>query len=291
MGALHEAVEGRRWSDVREILRERPEEARAVDGQGRLPLHTAAQNRCEESDPFRHAAQEPIRYRVDRQLLCSSDRTSCKLSALPRPSAAHVLYVDTARAIHSRWSVLACCCGLGRFSPSTGCSSRRTHEVRSPPSPARPRYGAGHGSSCSVHPGTGCAVELTGGVGSVRGPPGILARDAAMSYTPVDYVRSHGRSTDPAAVQAVEAWAAIMEAAVQQSWGPLRARQMTEPANWVLSVAAECEAPPEVRDGLVAIGKLSRALSAKVRPSCADDSVARQNQHDATQSTVACVWR
>ena len=112
-----------------------------------------------------------------------------------------------------------------------------------------------------------------------------------MAYTPVDYARSHGRSADPEVVEAVEAWATIMEAAVQQSWAPLRARQLTEPAKWVLSVATECKAPPEVRDGLAAIGKLSRALSTKVRLSRAGTSVARQGHYDVARSMVECVGR
>jgi hypothetical protein len=108
-----------------------------------------------------------------------------------------------------------------------------------------------------------------------------------MSYTPVDYARSHGPSTNPECVQslhAVEAWATIVEAATQQSWEPLRARQLAEPAEWVLSVATECEAPPEVRDGLVAIGKLSRALSSQVCISRSRDPATAQSNKVARMS-------
>ena len=155
---LHQAVEESRWSDVREILAERPEEARERDRLGRLPLHRAA----------------------EAQALLSIQR---------------VLFEAY--------------------------------------------------------------------------PLGILTRDAALSYTPVDYTRSGGR-VDPDALQTVETWAAIVEAATQQSWGPLRARQLSQPAEWVPSLAVECGAKPGIRDDLVTLGKLSRALSRRVRISHAD---------------------
>lgn len=91
-----------------------------------------------------------------------------------------------------------------------------------------------------------------------------LVRDGALSYTPLDYVREHGQA-EPETVQVVEGWAAVVEAATQQAWGALRAQQLTKPAKWVLQLAEECGASPPVQQGLVEIGKLSRALSRQVR--------------------------
>jgi hypothetical protein len=96
-------------------------------------------------------------------------------------------------------------------------------------------------------------------------PLGLLRRDAQFGRTPLDWTVMRGNA-DPDAVEAVQAWAAVVDAATQRTWSPLRERQLSEPHDhWVVTLAEECAAPPEVLQDLRTIGDLARALARQVR--------------------------
>eukprot|EP01046_Picozoa_sp_COSAG06_P009837 COSAG06_NODE_522_length_14708_cov_276.456773_5_plen_239_part_00 len=94
-------------------------------------------------------------------------------------------------------------------------------------------------------------------------PLGLLRRDAQFGRTPLDWTVMRGNAD---AVEAVQAWGAVVDAATQRTWSPLRERQLSEPHDhWVVTLAEECAAPPEVLQDLRMIGDLARALARQVR--------------------------